>query len=32
VRGPNETADVHLRGRGEVLPLSRSYLHHFRQM
>jgi DNA-binding LytR/AlgR family response regulator len=32
VRGLNETADVHLRGRSEVLPVSRSYLHHFRQM
>lgn len=32
VRGANETADVHLRGRGEVLPVSRSYLHLFRQM
>lgn len=32
VRGVNETADVHLRGRSEVLPVSRSYLHHFRQM
>lgn len=32
VRGPNETADVHLRARPEVLPVSRSYLHHFRQM
>ena len=32
VRGPNETADVHLRGRPEVLPVSRSYLHLFRQM
>lgn len=32
VRGVNETADVHLRGRPEVLPVSRSYLHHFRQM
>nr|WP_295080712.1 LytTR family DNA-binding domain-containing protein [uncultured Roseateles sp.] len=31
-RGANETADVHLRGRGEVLPVSRSYLHLFRQM
>lgn len=31
-RGPNETADLHLRGRGEVLPVSRSYLHLFRQM
>lgn len=32
VRGANETADVHLRGRNEVLPVSRSYLHVFRQM
>ena len=32
VRGTNETADVHLRGRAEVLPVSRSYLHLFRQM
>ena len=32
VRGPNETADIHLKGRGEVLPVSRSYLHLFRQM
>jgi len=31
-RGPNETAQVHLKGRPEVLPVSRSYLHHFRQM
>jgi DNA-binding LytR/AlgR family response regulator len=32
VRGMNETAEVHLRGRTEVLQVSRSYLHHFRQM
>lgn len=32
VRGANETADVHLRGRKEVLPVSRSFLHVFRQM
>lgn len=32
VRGANETADVHLRGRSEKLPVSRSYLHWFRQM
>jgi DNA-binding LytR/AlgR family response regulator len=32
VRGANETADVHLRGRSEVLPVSRSWLHLFRQM
>jgi DNA-binding LytR/AlgR family response regulator len=31
-RGVNETADVHLSGRSEVLPVSRSYLHLFRQM
>jgi DNA-binding LytR/AlgR family response regulator len=32
VRGPNETAEVHLKGRSEVLPVSRSYVHVFRQM
>lgn len=32
VRGVNETAELHLHGGGEVLPVSRSYLHHFRQM
>lgn len=32
VKGVNETADLHIRGSGEVLPVSRSYLHHFRQM
>lgn len=32
LRGPNETAEIHLRGRPEVLPVSRSYLHQFRQM
>jgi DNA-binding LytR/AlgR family response regulator len=31
-RGLNETADIHLKGRAEVLPVSRSYLHLFRQM
>lgn len=31
-RGPNETADIHLKRRDEVLPVSRSYLHLFRQM
>ena len=31
-RGENETAHIHLKGRTEVLPVSRSYLHHFRQM
>jgi DNA-binding LytR/AlgR family response regulator len=32
VRGANETADVQLKGRSELLPVSRSYLHVFRQM
>jgi DNA-binding LytR/AlgR family response regulator len=32
VRGANETADMHLKDRDEVLPVSRSYLHRFRQM
>ena len=31
-RGPNETAEVHLEGRTEVLPVSRSFVHLFRQM
>ena len=31
-RGANETADIHLRGRTEVLPVSRSFVHLFRQM
>lgn len=31
-RGDNETADIHLKGRKEVLPVSRGYLHLFRQM
>lgn len=31
-RGANETADIHLRGRSEVLPVSRAYLHLFKQM
>jgi DNA-binding LytR/AlgR family response regulator len=30
-RGENETADIHLKGREEVLPVSRTYLHLFRQ-
>ena len=32
VRGLNETAELHLRHHQEVLPVSRNYLHHFRQM
>jgi DNA-binding LytR/AlgR family response regulator len=31
-RGANETADIHLKGRNEVLPVSRNYVHVFRQM
>lgn len=31
-RSDNETADIHLKGRREVLPVSRSYLHLFKQM
>ncbi len=31
-RGDNETATIHLKGRKEVLPVSRSYLHLFQQM
>jgi len=32
MRGDNETATVYLKGRSENLPVSRSYLHHFKQM
>ncbi|MFZ6735646.1 LytR/AlgR family response regulator transcription factor [Undibacterium sp. Ji42W] len=31
-RGMNETAELYIRGRPDVLPVSRSYLHLFRQM
>ena len=31
-RGEHETADIHLKGSTEVLPVSRSFLHRFRQM
>lgn len=31
-RSSNETADIHLKGRDEMLPVSRTYLHLFRQM
>jgi len=31
-RGDNETATIHLKGRSETLPVSRSNLHLFRQM
>jgi DNA-binding LytR/AlgR family response regulator len=32
MRGDNETASIHLKGSKQVLPISRSYLHLFRQM
>ena len=32
VKHDNETAAVHLKGRDEVLPVSRAFLHVFRQM
>ncbi|WUR14220.1 LytTR family DNA-binding domain-containing protein [[Empedobacter] haloabium] len=32
LRGENETATIHLRRRAETLPVSRNYLHVFRQM
>jgi DNA-binding LytR/AlgR family response regulator len=31
-RHDNETAEIHLKGRGDVLPVSRNYVHVFRQM
>ncbi|MEH6417636.1 LytR/AlgR family response regulator transcription factor [Pseudomonas sp. CGJS7] len=31
-REANETGSIHLKGRDEILPVSRSYWHHFRQM
>jgi DNA-binding LytR/AlgR family response regulator len=31
-RGENETADIHLKGRNETLPVSRTHLHLFKQM
>jgi DNA-binding LytR/AlgR family response regulator len=30
-RHDNETAEIHLKGRDEVLPVSRNYVHLFRQ-
>lgn len=32
IRNENETGNIHLKNRDEVLPVSRSYLHLFRQM
>lgn len=31
-RGPNETAEIQLKGRTDMLPVSRSFVHVFRQM
>jgi DNA-binding LytR/AlgR family response regulator len=31
VKGPNETAEVHLKGRSETLGVSRNHVHWFRQ-
>ena len=31
IEGPNETAEVHLKGRGETLSVSRNHVHWFRQ-
>lgn len=31
IRGENETATVFIKGRNDKLPVSRSYLHHFKQ-
>ena len=31
-RGINETMQIHLKGRDDILPVSRSYVHLFRQM
>jgi DNA-binding LytR/AlgR family response regulator len=31
-RHDNETAEIHLKARGDVLPVSRNYVHLFRQM
>lgn len=31
-RHDNETAEIHLKGRDDVLPVSRNYVHLFRQM
>ncbi len=32
LRSHNETANIHLKYRSEVLPVSRTFLHHFRMM
>lgn len=32
LRGQNETANIHLKHRAEILPVSRTFLHQFRMM
>jgi len=32
LRGANETANIHLKNRAEILPVSRTFLHQFRMM
>lgn len=32
IKGENETATLHLIGRGDLLPVSRKHMHRFRQM
>lgn len=32
LRGHNETANIHLKHRTEILPVSRTFLHHFKMM
>ncbi|MEP7157637.1 MAG: LytTR family DNA-binding domain-containing protein [Betaproteobacteria bacterium] len=32
LRGHNETANIHLKHRSDVLPVSRTFLHHFKMM
>ena len=32
LRGQNETANIHLKFRKDVLPVSRTFLHHFKMM
>jgi len=32
MRGDNETAEIHLKRRDEILPVSRAYVHLFREM
>ena len=32
LRGHNETANIHLKHRADILPVSRTFLHHFRMM